>query len=568
MRRWGIVSVGLVLALVPTPASGLHDDTVDSGARYGSDFPDPHVVYDAANHTYIAFATNTGGFTLPTLTAGNLDDWALQPDTFSPPRWAAPVVGDAELWAPSVHQLATGEWRAYSAIRERTTSTQNRYCISVAEGPGPAGPFVDSSDAPLTCGYGSAGAIDPWVFVDGSGVPWLLWKMEDHRSVVLADDDVHFPLPATLVEERAQLRDEGEEPPQRILRPAADAIWSQRLDPSGLAFHRPDEADPDEAPSWASVLLTAQATTWERSIVESPALFEAGGRLHLLYSGNRYQSHEYATGWATCDSPAGPCTRARSTPILTHDGTINGPGGASVFVDAAGDTRVAFHAWTAPHVSYRDGGRRLLHIEQLCVLPDASLSVGFPAGWSFCDVDPTTWFGPGITWMADEGVTTGVSEGRFVPERSLSRAEAVTFLWRWAGSPAPSASSPFTDVEAGRYYTQAARWAAEVGIIRGTTPTTFAPDAPIDRAQVVTILHRAHGEPDPGEGSSFADVPDDSFFSTATAWAAATGITTGRTPTEFRPFEQATRAQFATLLCRFSRLPGDDRVGTGSICPG
>lgn len=575
MRYSKILTIALVLVLVaPSPASGLHEGTVDTDARYDRDFPDPHVFYDAASRTYIAYATNTGSTTLPLLTSVDTDSWVRQADTFNGPSWAAPVGGDIELWAPSVHQLASGHWRAYSAIRETTASPQSRYCISVATGPGPRGPFTDNSDAPLTCGYGAAGTIDPWVFVDRAGDPWLIWKVEDHKTVVLADDDIHFPLSADEIEEREEMREDGDEPEQRTLAKSSDAIWAQRLDPSGLEFFQPeqdDDDDTDEPPLTATILLTAHTKTWERDIVESPAMFEVNGRIHLLYSGNRYQSHEYATGWATCSSPAGPCTRASTTPILRHGGTINGPGGASVFVDADGDHRIAFHAWIAPHVSYADGGKRLLHIEQLCILPNAALSVRVPEGWSFCDVDPSVWFGPGIAWLADTGITTGVSEGRFLPERTVTRAEAVTFLWRWAGSPSPKQPSPFTDVEPGRYYTQAAEWAAEVGIIRGTTPTTFAPDDPIDRAQMVTILHRAGGLAEPTTASSFSDVPTDAYFTDATAWAAEVGITTGVTPSEFRPHQEATRAQVGTMLCRFSRLdPSVDPDGNpwdASVCP-
>ena len=560
----------LVAAL--SPAAGHHEASAGTDARYASDFPDPHVIYDEASRTYVAYGTNTGGSTLPTLTAAGLDGWTVRPDTFGPPGWAAPVGGGAEVWAPSVHQLANGQWRAYSAVRERNGGAQHRYCISVATGPGPLGPFTDESTEPLTCGYGAAGAIDPWVHVDDAGDPWLVWKMEDHKSVTIADDDVHFPLPQWLIAVRALARARGDAVPARTIGPAPDAIWAQRLDVTGLAFHQPDPPEEPgavgEPPSTATVLLTAQPKSWERGIVESPAMFSAGGRLHLLYSGNRYQSHEYATGWATCASPAGPCTRARSGPILAHGGTVNGPGGASVFVDGAGDHRIAFHAWTAPHVSYEDGGTRLLHIEQLCVLPDGALSVRVPAGWRFCDVDAATWFGPGVAWMADGAITTGVSEGRFAPERPLSRAEAVTFLWRWAGRPTSAATSPFTDVEEGRYYTQAARWAAAVGIVRGTTPTTFEPDAPIDRAQVVTILHRAAGEPAASGGAAFTDVAAGAYHAAATAWASEVGIITGRTPTEFRPTERATRAQFSTMLCRFSRTtPAGERWPASSRCP-
>lgn len=572
MRRSKVVLFGLVLALVlPTPAAGLHEESEETDARYDRDFPDPHVVYDEATGTYVAYSTNAGSTTLPMLTSVDTENWTRLDNRFNPPSWAAPVGGDVELWAPSVHQLASGQWRAYSALREKTAFPQSRYCISVATGPGPLGPFTDDSDEPLTCGYGKAGAIDPWVFVDGGGVPWLLWKMEDHKTIFLADDDTHFPLPAAIIEARDEMRENGDEPLPRILVSAPDAIWSQRLDRSGLEFHEADEDDDETPPTTASILLTAKSTTWEDNLIESPAMFEAEGRLHLLYSGNRYQSHEYATGWATCSSPSGPCSRARSSPILTHDGTINGPGGASVFVDGAGDHRIAFHAWIAPHVSYADGGKRLLHIEQLCLLPDGTLSVRVPDGWSFCDVEPSAWFGPGVDWMADAAITTGVSEGRFAPDRTVTRAQAVTFLWRWAGSPAPSGQSGFTDVEQGRYYTRAAEWASEVGIIRGTTTTMFSPDAPIDRAQMVTILHRAAGSPDSTTSSPFIDVPNDAFYSAAADWAADVGITTGITPTEFRPADEGTRAQVGTMLCRFSRLdPSVDPEGDpweASVCP-
>ena len=146
----------LVAALSPAP--GHHEASAGTDARYAGDFPDPHVPYDEASRTYVTYGTNTGDSTLPTLTATELDHWTLRPDAFDPPNWPVPVDGDAEVWAPSVHQLANGQWRAYSAICERNGASQHRYCISVATGTGPLGQFCDDSTEPLTCGYGAAGA--------------------------------------------------------------------------------------------------------------------------------------------------------------------------------------------------------------------------------------------------------------------------------------------------------------------------------------------------------------------------------------------------------------------------
>ncbi|MEQ8841505.1 MAG: family 43 glycosylhydrolase [Acidimicrobiales bacterium] len=550
---------------------------------YAGNFPDPHVIFDAATTTYIAYGTNTGGATMPTMQSADLVTWTAKADGISTPSWAASVGGGAELWAPSVHRMPNGKWNAYYSVRQSNGSTP-RYCITVATGTRALGPFVDNSEEPLTCGYGPAGAIDPWVYIDGANDPWLVWKTENHAAVEIADDDAHFPLTEELIAEREKAREdlaEGDPPlPLRVLPATADAIWSQRLDPTGLAFHQPDDVEAER--SRASILLTANSGGWEDNLIESPALFTAGGRLHLLYSGNRWDSHEYATGWATCSSPAGPCARAISGPLVQHGGDINGPGGASVFTDRLGDLRIAYHAWNAPHVSYprypscdddgdgicADDGQRFLEIDQLCVLPNRSLHVGVPAGWAFCDVEPSRWFGPGVAWMATEEITTGISEGRFAPSRPLTRAEAVTFLWRWAGEPAASVPAPFTDVEADRYYTNAVAWAAEVGVIRGTTPTTFSPDDIIDRAQIVTILHRAAGETPPVEPSPFADVPVDSYYSLAATWAAEVALTTGVTPTEFQPSQPTTRAQIGTFLCRFSGTPVEPETGiVGAAAP-
>ncbi|MEM7139561.1 MAG: S-layer homology domain-containing protein [Actinomycetota bacterium] len=536
------------------------------GRVYEQNFPDPHVLYDPGSGFFYAYATNTGGSVLPTMWSADGVTWVADEDRFTPPGWAARVGGEAELWAPAIHRLPNGSWRAYYALRETSGSSQHRYCVSVAQGAGPLGPWVDRSTEPLTCGYGSAGAIDPWLHVDDRGDPWLVWKVENHSTVRIADDDVHFPLMPAEIEENEALVEDGGEAPTRHLAAARDAIWSQRLDTDGLAFAQPD--DDDEPRNHASILLTASSSGWEERIVENPAMFVAGGRLHLLYSGGRWQSHEYATGWATCSTPAGPCSRATSAPLLSFGGDVNGPGGASVFVDRVGDLRIAYHAWNAPYVDYpsypgcddngdricADEGQRFLHVDLLCLLPTGALHVDTPVGWRFCDVDPTRWYGTSVAWLADGEITTGVSEGRFAPGTGLTRAQAVTMIWRWAGEPSVSDPHGFRDVDDGRFYTAAVRWAAATGVTRGTTAATFEPDAPVDRGQLATMLHRAGGLPSPSGGVPFGDVPIDAYYADAVAWAASVGVTTGFSPTEYRPDELATRAQFATMLCRFDAV--------------
>jgi hypothetical protein len=163
-----------------------------------------------------------------------------------------------------------------------------------------------------------------------------------------------------------------------------------------------------------------------------------------------------------------------------------------------------------------------------------------------------------------------VSPHFFAPDRSITRAEVVALLWRWAGSPRVEGSSAFQDLRPGAYYADAVTWAASLGIIRGTSTTTFSPDDPITRGQVATILHRAAGSPQPTTAPAFADVPADTYFTAAVAWLAANAITTGMTPSSFAPNAASTRAQFATMLCRTSRLDlGADALVEAAVtgCP-
>ena len=173
---------------------------------------------------------------------------------------------------------------------------------------------------------------------------------------------------------------------------------------------------------------------------------------------------------------------------------------------------------------------------------------------AFTDVSKTDYFYDAVLWAVENGITTGTSRTRFSPYATCTRAQAVTFLWRASGSPAPKNSRmPFTDVSPSAYYYDAVLWALEEGITTGTTSTTFSPDAVIDRAQAVTFLHRANGAPSVTGRTAFTDVPQTAYYADAVKWAVDHGITTGTSAAAFSPNASCTRAQIVTFLYRAYR---------------
>ena len=168
----------------------------------------------------------------------------------------------------------------------------------------------------------------------------------------------------------------------------------------------------------------------------------------------------------------------------------------------------------------------------------------------FYDVPNGAYFYEAVKWAVENGITTGVGNDLFAPEQPCTRAQIVTFLWRAAGSPEPKgAASGMTDVVSGSYYEKAVAWAIENGITTGTTTSTFSPDATCTRAQAVTFLARAQNAKATGK-TAFSDVPADSYFADAVAWAQANGVTTGTSETTFSPDSDCTRAQIVTFLYR------------------
>ena len=169
----------------------------------------------------------------------------------------------------------------------------------------------------------------------------------------------------------------------------------------------------------------------------------------------------------------------------------------------------------------------------------------------FTDVPSGAYYEDAVIWAVKKDITSGTTATTFDPDGSCTRAQAVTFLWRAAGSPEPkSATMPFTDVPAGSYFEKAVLWAIENGITKGTSDTTFGPDASCTRAQIVTFLWRAGGSHAVSGNSAFSDVAADAYYAAAVAWAEKNGVTGGIGGGLFGSDNNCTRAQIVTFIYR------------------
>jgi beta-xylosidase len=185
----------------------------------------------------------------------------------------------------------------------------------VATSTTPQGPFVDTSTSPLVCQSDLDGSIDPSPFVDTDGTDYLVWKSNGG-----------------------------------VGQPAV--IWSEQLDAAGTGL---SGLAPTE-------LLTADQG-WQAGVVEAPDLVLDAGQYLLFYSGNNWNSANYAVGVATCSGPLGPCTEPLSKPILASGPNMAGPGGETVFADSTGALWMAFDAWLPGAVGYPNS--RALYLRRL-----------------------------------------------------------------------------------------------------------------------------------------------------------------------------------------------------------
>lgn len=300
------------------------------GAAYRGYFADPDIVRHDGR--WFAYATNTSHLRLPTLTSRDLRTWTpladaagRRVDPLQPASWVRGRGGGQNLWAPGVARVGDGWTAAYSAPAG-TSGGQRHNCIGLTRGPSPAGPFRPVGE-PLCYGQAQLGVIDPDVFVDDDGKPWLLWKFSG-------------------VVDR---------------RPAGIFVRALNADGTGFA-----------AGSQTRELLTLEKA-WEGDTIENPSMVQFRDVTYLFYSANSWEDARYATGYAICAGPEGPCLRQNGgEPLLSTAGTGRlGPGGGSAFVD--GDSlRMVYHAWD------RVGHLRRLHVAGFWQRDDGTLEVVDP----------------------------------------------------------------------------------------------------------------------------------------------------------------------------------------------
>ena len=169
----------------------------------------------------------------------------------------------------------------------------------------------------------------------------------------------------------------------------------------------------------------------------------------------------------------------------------------------------------------------------------------------FSDVPGKAYYNEAVRWAVKNGIASGTDAKHFSPDAACTRGQAVTFLWRAAGCPAPAlAENPFADVKPADYCYDAVLWAVQTGVAKGTSQTTFSPDAPCTRGQIVTFLYRAAGSPSGYGNSGYTDVPETSYCAAPVAWAVALRVTSGTSALTFSPDALCTRAQIVTFLYR------------------
>jgi beta-xylosidase len=300
-------------AVDPTPQTELVDDRpprtvprplAPASPPDGRDAPDPFILADAGR--YLLYSTQVGFHNVPVATSPDLRQWSPATDALPQlPAWAA----WGRTWAPGVVRLGGG-YVLYFAAHHRPSGRQ---CIGVAASATPAGPFVPAGTVPLVCQTELGGSIDPHPFIDADGTPYLLWKADGNAIG------------------------------------RSSTLFAQGLTPDGLGLIGQPAA-----------LLSSDAS-WEQPLIENPALVAAGRSYVLLYSGGWWESAGYAAGYATCDTPLGPCTKATvDGPLLASGGDQAGPGGVCMVEGPAGDQWLAYLAWSPGAVGYASGGTRSL----------------------------------------------------------------------------------------------------------------------------------------------------------------------------------------------------------------
>ena len=321
-----LIAMLAIGAVAPASASAAELISVSPGyiPAFNADAPDPDVVL--VGSTYYGYTTGTGwgnhigvlksssvqsGWAAATSNAGGSSAFAIDA-AHVPAAWQ---VNSTQV-APGVFSRS-GRWIMYYAAQAKKT---HRWCLSIATATTPAGPFTDRSGSkPWFCIDAAGGVTDPHPFIDVDGRPWLYFKTNTGA----------------------------------VVEPAR--LWAVQLSADGMKMV-----------SFPKVLLTQLTGVypWETTI-ENPQMFVRNGVHYLLFSGNQWDSPNYAEGYAVCATASGPCSRPLPIPFLMRYGTVLGPGGASVVADLSGRMQLAYHAWRAPCTSYSCGGQRRLYVTPL-----------------------------------------------------------------------------------------------------------------------------------------------------------------------------------------------------------
>ena len=315
--------LGLILLVLAPSVAVLATSTPASAASwtpvYNVDFPDPDI--SLFGGIYYAYSTQVRLDNVPVATSTDGITWVGgHNDTFPVlPTWST----FGFTWAPTVGETSLGTYVMYYTARDTSTGVQ---CIGEATSVLPLGPFVDAHVAPVICQSGVGGSIDPSIFTDTNGTSYLIWKSDGDSTGDIS------------------------------------GLWSQPLD-SSLNL----EGSP-------SLLLVNGGQSWQGSLIEGPDMVKADGRYYLFYSGNNYDTANYAVGYTTCVGPLGPCTNTSFNPVLSSSEGMSGPGGESFFTGPDGQLLMAFAAFPGP-VGYENGGQRALYVA----------SVGFSGGVPYFD---------------------------------------------------------------------------------------------------------------------------------------------------------------------------------------
>lgn len=292
---------------IPTPGPGEFRNPV-----LRADFPDPHVI--RVGDTYYAYATNAAGKNVQVSTSTDLVQWS-QPKEAMPAIASWAQLGGSFIWAPEVIQIGE-RFLLYYTARDKAA---DRQCIGVAVADAPEGRFRDSNDAAFVCQAEQGGSIDAHPFRDADGKLYLYWKNDGN----CCDQSTY--------------------------------LYAQELAPDGLSLI----GEP--------VRLVQNDRRWEGSVVEAPTMWLHEGRYYLFFSGNGYGGVDYAVGYASCESPLGPCTDAEENPILASvldtQPPVIGPGHQTIIEDSDGETWLVYHAWEVTGAGR--GSRRFMWIDRL-----------------------------------------------------------------------------------------------------------------------------------------------------------------------------------------------------------